>query len=131
MQAHGSDGNIAANDTHVTISWKTLRGRLSSVHGASLEVIPIASIFETILIPATAQKKGCIQFHIIGTPNDNHSELSWMSSLHKGRLNQTVMFTEPLQFEFQAMADHIKNRITALRTLPQIHEGGSQAASGA
>lgn len=131
MEAHGSDGNIAANDTHVTISWKTLRGRLSSVHGASLEVIPIARIFETIVIPATAKKKGCIQFHIIGNPNDDISELNWMSSLHKGRLNQTVMFTEPMQFEFQAMASHIQARITALRNMPQLHDGDSQVANGA
>ena len=131
MEAHGSDGDIAANDSHVTILWKTLRGRLSSKDGASLEIIPISRIFETVIVPATESRKGCIQFHIIGMPKDSGSELSWMSSLHKGQLNQTVMFTLPMQFEFQALADYIENRIKILRTQSPAIGDETHFASGA
>ena len=67
MQAHGADGLIATNDTHVTITWKTLRGRMSSADGSNLEVIPISRIFEVLLIPAKEGMKGCLQFNLIGS----------------------------------------------------------------
>jgi hypothetical protein len=130
VEAYGSDGHLVANDSHVTISWKTLRGRLSSAEGASLEVIPISRIYEVILIPATDTRKGCIQLHLIGNPDSVNAEINWMSSLHKGILTHAVMFKLPEQFQFKALADHIQDRIIQLRNASPRDDFGSGLASG-
>lgn len=130
MEAYGSDGHIAANDTHVTISWKTLRGRLSSLDGTSLEIVPISRIYEAIYIPATPTRKGCLQLHLIGSPESVHTEINWMSSLHKGTLAHAVMFTLPQQFQFKALVEHIQERILQLRKSTPLEDFGSGLASG-
>ena len=130
VEAYGTDGHIVANDSHVTISWKTLRGRLSSSEGGSLEVIPISRIYEAILIPATESRKGCIQLHLIGNPESVNTEINWMSSLHKGVLTHAVMYKIPEQFQFKALADHIQERVLHLRKLSPLDEFGSGIASG-
>lgn len=130
VQAYGTDGHIVANDSHVTISWKTLRGRLSSSEGGSLEVIPISRIYEAILIPATETRKGCIQLHLIGNPKSVNTEINWMSSLHRGVLTHAVMFKMPEQFQFKALAEHIQERVLHLRKRPPLDEYGSGIASG-
>ena len=130
MEAYGSDGQIAANDSHVTISWKTLRGRLASSEGASLEVVPISRIYEAVLIPATATRKGCMQLHLIGNPESVNTEINWMSSIHKGTVTHAVMFTMPQQFQFNALVDHIQERISTLRQSSPLDDFGSGLASG-
>jgi hypothetical protein len=111
MEAFGSDGSIVANDTHVTISWTSLRGRLSSPDGTAFETIPISKIYEVSVIPATSSRKGCLQLHLVGNTASMSTELNWMSNLHQGTLTHGVMFTLPAQFQFKALADHIQRRM--------------------
>ncbi len=129
MQAHGADGNIAANDTHVTINWTTLRGRLSSVDGSNLEVIPISRIFEVLLIPAKPTMKGCLQFNLIGSERSLAFEENWMATLRKGNLNHAVLFNEAAQFEFRAITEHIQKRILQMRTAQPYDGFGTSAQS--
>ncbi len=130
MQAHGADGLIATNDTHVTITWKTLRGRMSSADGSNLEVIPISRIFEVLLIPAKEGMKGCLQFNLIGSDTSLAFEENWMSTLRKDKLNHAVLFNLPAQFEFKSLADHLQARITQLRRGHSFDIGfGSSAGS--
>ncbi|CAB4699132.1 unannotated protein [freshwater metagenome] len=129
MQAHGADGVIAANDSHITITWTTLRGRMSSLDGSNVEVVPISQIFETLLIPAKAGMKGCLQFNLIGSQSSLAFEENWMSSLRIGNLHHAVLFNHPSQFEFKALADHIKGRITHLRRLHPLDGGFGTSAS--
>jgi len=130
MHAHGADGLIAANDTHVTINWTTLRGRLSSVDGSNLEVIPISKIYEVLLIPATSTMKGCLQFNLIGSEHSLAFEGNWMATLRKDNLNHVVLFNQPAQFEFKALTEHIQKRITLLRKAQPIDGGfGTTAQS--
>ena len=98
MQAHGTDGTIAVNDSHVTIVWKTLRGRLTSLDGSNMEIVPISRIFDVVLIPATENMKGCFHLNLIGSENPLVFEENWMSSLHKSSLNHAVLFNLPSQF---------------------------------
>lgn len=115
MQAHGADGMIAANDSHVTIVWKTLRGRLTSLDGSNMEIIPIARIFDVVLIPATENMKGCFHLNLIGSENPLVFEENWMSSLRKSSLNHAVLFNLPSQFEFNALTNHVLDQIKYLR----------------
>ena len=116
MEAHGIDGLIAVNDSHVTITWKTLRGRLNSIDGSNLEVIPISRIFDTVLIPATAESKGCLQFSLIGNENVLSFEDNWMSNLRKNKTNHAVLFHLPAQFQINALRNFVHERISNLRS---------------
>lgn len=129
MEAHGVDGSIAANETHLTITWKTLRGRLSSHDGSNLEVIPISRIFETHLIPAKEGMKGCLQLNMIGSENSLAFEENWMSTLRKGNVNHAVLFHLPAQFQFKSMVDFIEGRITHLRRSQPLDGGFGSGAS--
>lgn len=97
--------------------------------GASLEVIPISRIFEVDVIPATATRKGCLQLHLIGNADALSTELNWMSNLQQGQISHGVMFVESAQFEFAAMAEHIRTRIQLLRRVAPFEEFGSGIAS--
>ena len=116
MEAQGADGIIAANETHVTITWKTLRGRLSSIDGSNLEVIPISRIFDTVLIPATPGSKGCLQFSLIGNENPLTFEENWMSNLRKNKTTHAVLFHLPSQFQINALRTIVHERISYLRS---------------
>lgn len=129
MEAHGVDGIVAVNETHITITWKTLRGRLSSFDGSNLEVIPLSRIFEAHLIPATASMKGCLQFNLIGGENSLAFEENWMSTLRKSNLNHAVLFHLPSQFQFRALSDHVQERITHLRRSQPLEGGFGSSAS--
>jgi hypothetical protein len=111
MEAFGSDGNIVANDSHVTISWTSLRGRLSAPDGAAFETIPISQIYEISVIPATSTQKGCLQLHLMGNTSSMSTELNWVSNLHEGTLTHGVMFNLPEQFQFNALTEHIRRRM--------------------
>ena len=116
MEAHGVDGIIAANDSNVTITWKTLRGRLTSIDGSNLEVIPISRIFDTVLISATAESKGCLQFFLIGNESLLKFEDNWMSNLRKNKTNHAVLFNLHSQFQINALRNHVHERIRYLRS---------------
>ncbi|MFM8448388.1 MAG: hypothetical protein ACKN92_09565 [Candidatus Nanopelagicaceae bacterium] len=111
MEAYGSDGNIVANETHLTITWTSLRGRLSSRDRLPFETIPISRIGEVSVIPATPFQKGCFQVYLVGNPLNVNDQLDWISALHKGTLTHGVMFTLPAQFQFKAVAEHIQRQI--------------------
>jgi hypothetical protein len=115
MEAHGIDALIAANETHITITWKTLRGRLSSFDGSNMEVIPVSKIFETHLIPPTTTEKGCFQINLLGSENSLAFEENWMTALHKGNVHHAILFQAPSQFQFNVLANYIQERITYLR----------------
>ena len=111
MYAYGSDGDIAASDTHLTIYWKTLRGRLASAAGTPIEVVPISKIDEITLIPSSETQKGCLQLHLHGNTRIEGEQLNWMSHLRDGILTHVVTFTLPAQFEFNALAKHLEAKI--------------------
>ena len=116
MEAYGSDGDIVASDTHLSISWKSLRGRLSSTTGAPIEVVAISDIYEVTLMSASDQHKGCLQLHLYGNPSNMEMRVNWMSNLHLGILTHVVTFESPAQFQFNALASHIQNRINILKS---------------
>lgn len=129
MEAQGCDGDIVANDSHVTISWKSLRGRLSAPDGAAFETIPISQIYEISVIPATSTQKGCLQLHLLGNTSSMSTELNWMSNLHEGTLTHGVMFNLPEQFQFNALTEHIKRRMYFLRKIRLAEEFGTGSNS--
>lgn len=116
MEAHGLDGYIVVNDSHIVIEWKTLRGRLSSVHGAPVEVIPMSRVFDVLVVPSTENRKGCLQIQMLGHPINFAQEHSWLSDVRDGRLNYVVMFNHSAKFEFHSVESFIKHRIRSLRT---------------
>ena len=131
MEAHGLDGYIVANDSHITIEWKTLRGRLASVHGAPVEVIPMSKVFDVLLVPSSENRKGCLQIQILGQPVNSAQEHSWLSEARDGRLNFVVMFGHSATFEFHTIESFIKHKINALRNRDFNFNAFGDIASGA
>ena len=131
MEAYGSDGILAVNENFITITWKSLRGRLGSAHGAPSEVIPLNRIFDIFLIPATEDKKGCVQIQLIGSSSNLSSEHNWMQTLRDKKVNQTVMFTFEHQFEFNALVKFVELRISVLRMQHFDYPENPNFASGA
>jgi len=129
MEAFGSDGDIVANDSHVTISWKSLRGRLSAPNGAAFEIIPISEIYEVSIIPATSTQKGCLQLHLLGNATSVSTELNWMSNLHEGTVTHGVMFNLPEQFQFSSLTEHIRRRMYFLGKNRLAEEFGTGLSS--
>ena len=76
----------------VTISWKTLRGRLSSINGVPKEVISLNKIYDVYLLLAKDNSKDCFQIQIIGSKATLAKKLSWLSDIREGRIDFAVMF---------------------------------------
>ena len=131
MEAHGTDGILAVNENFITITWKSLRGRLGSSHGAPTEVVPLNRIFDIFLIPATASRKGCVQIQLIGSSSNLKSEHNWVETLRDKKINQTIMFNLQNQFEFNAVVKFVERRISLLRTQTNYDPEGREFASGA
>jgi len=93
-------------------------------------LIAVARPYKAILIPATVTHKICMQLHLIGNPESVNTEISWMSSIHKGTVTHAVMFTIPQQFQFNTLVDHIQERIRKLRQSSPLDNFGSDLASG-
>lgn len=111
MRASGIDGEIVANDTHLTIIWKSLRGRLSNIYGSSLEIIELSKILDITLIPASPEMRGCLQLHLVRKNKVTPSEFSWMTDLHQKVISHGIMFDIQSQFEFYALTNHVSKRI--------------------
>ena len=129
MEAHGVDALIAANVTHITVTWKTLRGRLTSFDGSNMDVIPISRIFDTHLIPATENQKGCFQLNLIGSETSIAFEENWMAAIRNGNLNHAVLFNQAAQFQFNSFAAYVKERITYLRKSTPLYGGSGSSAT--
>lgn len=129
VEAYGSDGDIVTSDTHITISWKTLRGRLATPDAAAFEILPISSIYDVSIIPATSTRNGCLQLHLIGNPSSISREHNWISNLHAGKITHGVMFNLSAQFQFKALADHIQRQIYFLSKNRTNQDFGTNSAS--
>ena len=119
MLASGIDGEIFANNTHLTILWKTLRGRLSNVYGSSLEVIELSKIGDITLIPASNEMRGCFQLHLVGKKSVSSSDVSWMADLHQKIISHGIMFDMQSQFEFQSLTKHVTKRLLLLNNFSE------------
>jgi len=131
MEAHGADGILAVNENFITITWKSLRGRLGSSHGAPTEVVPLNRIFDIFLIPATENKKGCIQIQLIGSSSNLASEHNWMQTLRDKKVNHTIMFNLQNQFEFNAIVKFVEQRVNLLRKQNISFSEDQEIANGA
>lgn len=131
MEAHGIDAVVGVNHSHITISWKTLRGRLASTNGAPNEVISLSRIYDVYLLPANENSKGCFQIHMIGSTTSVAPELTWLSDIREGRIDFAVMFNHGAQFQFNGVSTFIKEQIKKLRMPDLNHQNQFNIADGA
>ena len=110
MEAQGSDAILRVDDSNLTIVWTSLRGRLGSITGADLEVIPLSKIFDHALVPASENKKGCFQLRTLmsGNPaNPIHTYENWLEPLARKEISYAVLFNNSQHLSFVSFSNYL------------------------
>lgn len=115
MEAQGVDGVLRLSESHLTIFWTSLRGRLSNSNGADIEAIPLERIFDHSLVQATHTQLGSLQIRLFNTdgslvPLNRESQLE--ESLLDKVILHSVTFHEINLPQFMNLHRELQIRVT-------------------
>jgi hypothetical protein len=122
MEAQGSDGIVRLDAKHLTITWSSLRGRLSSAQGDGMEVLPLSEILDSVIELATENRRGLFQVQfqaqnkILSRPTIAAIPQMFLEGPYPSYL---VLFTKDQEFAFRNLNLALQRNLALARARMQ------------